>query len=145
MIFLTQFFNDLNVIESKKNYIVHRFHGITPQNRSTESKKLWFEPLMIYRIHYMIFMTFFFYDLNFRESKKNYIVHRFHGGTPQNRSTKLKILWFEPLQQWLSIHLLHFKKNTLMIFLTFFFYELNVIESKKQLYRAPVPWNNTSK
>ena len=35
--------------------------------------------------------------------------------------------------------------NTLMIFVTFFFYDFNVIESKKKIFRAPVPWTNTSK
>ena len=39
MIFVTFFFYDFNVIESKKNYIVHRFHRVTPQNNSTKSKK----------------------------------------------------------------------------------------------------------
>ena len=42
MMFVTHFFYSLNVKESKKNYFVHQFHRITPQNTSTKSKKLWF-------------------------------------------------------------------------------------------------------
>ena len=103
-IFLTFFFYGLNVIESKKNYIVHQFHGITPPNRSTKSTILWFEPLQLrlstHVLHFLkimsntlvIFLTRFFYGLKVKESKKNYIMHQFHGMTPKNRSTKSKKL-----------------------------------------------------
>jgi len=160
MIFVTHFFYGLNFKKSKKNYIVHQFHGITPQNTSTKSKKLWFEPLQLWLsthvLHFfknmlntsMIFVTHFFYSLNVKESKNNYTMHQFHGIAPQKRSTKSKKILFEPLQLCLSSHVLQFfqiMSNTLMIFMTHFFYGLNVKESKKKLYRAPVPWNNTSK
>jgi len=145
MIFMTLFFHGLNIKQSKKNYIVHQFHGITPQNRNT-IEKLWLEPLHLWLstlvLHFfkimskglMIFTTRFFYGLNVKEFKKNYIFQQFHGITPQNRSKKSKKLWFEPLQLWLSTHVLHFLKimsNTLMIFVTRFFYGLIVIQSKK--------------
>ena len=55
---------------------------------------------------------------------------------PQNKSTKLKKLWFGPMQLCLSAHVLHFFKimsNTLMIFVTHFSYSLNIIESKKKI------------
>jgi len=114
------FFYGLNVKESKKNYFVHHFHGITPQNTSTKSKKLWFGPLQLclsaHVLHFfqimsntlMIFVTLFFYGLNVKESKRIYFMHQFHGITPQNTSTKSKKLWFGPLQLCLSVHALHF-------------------------------------
>jgi len=149
MIFATRFFYGLNIKESKKNYFVHQFHGITPQNRNTKSKELWFEPLQLWLsthvLHFfknmsntlIIFVTRFFYGLNVKESKKIYFVHQFHGITPQNTNTKSKKLWFEPLQLCLSAHVLHFFKimsNTLMIFMTPFFYGLNVKEFKKNYF-----------
>jgi len=164
MIFVTHFFYGVNVKESKKNYIVQQFHGITPPNRSTKSKKLWFEPLQLWLsilvLHFfkimskglMIFVTHFFYGLNVKKSKKNYIVHQFHGITPQNKSTKSKKLWFEPLQLWLSTFVLHFFKimfNTLMIFVTRFFFGLNVKECKKNYivhqFHGITPQNTSTK
>jgi len=146
VMFVTRFFNGLNVKETIKNHIVHQFHGLTSQNRSTKPKELWFEPLLLWLsthvLHFlkimsntlMMFVTHFFYGLNVKESKKNYIVHQFHGITTQNRNTKSKKLLFEPLQLWLNAHVLHFFKimsNTLVIFVTHFFYGLNVKESIK--------------
>ena len=67
-------------------------------------------------------------------------------------SKKSKKLLFEPLQLWLSTHVLHFLKimwNTLMIFVTRFFYGLNVIESKKNYivhqFREKSPQNRSTK
>ena len=141
MIFVTHYFNGLNVKESIINYIMHQFHGITPQNRSTKSKKLWFKSLQLWLsthvLHFfkimsntlMIFMTRFFNGLNVKESIKNYIMHQFHGITPQNRSTKSNKLWFEPLQLCLSAYVLNFLKiipKILIIFVTKFFHRFNI-------------------
>ena len=149
MMFVTHFFYSLNVRESKKNYLVHQFHRLTPQNTSTKSKKLWFGPLQLclraHVLHFfkiisntlMMFVTHFFYSLNVKESKKKYFVHQFHRLTPQNTSTKSKKLWFGPLQVCLRAPVLHFFKiisNTLMMCLPHFFYSLNVRESKKNYF-----------
>ena len=149
IMFVTHFFYSLNVKEFKKNYFVHQFHRIAPQNTSTKSKKLWFGPLQLCLranvLHFfkimsntlMMCVPHFFYSLNVRESKKNYFVHQFHRLAPQNTSTKSKKLWFGPLQLCLRAHVLHFFKimsNTLMMFVTHFFYSLNVKESKKNYF-----------
>ena len=148
----------------KKNYFVHQFHVITPQNTSTKSKKLWFGPLQLclstHVLHFfqimsntlLIFVTPFFYGFNVKESKNNYIMHQFHGITPENRSTKSKRLWFGPLQLCLSTHVLHFfqiMSNTLMILVTHFFHGLNVKESKKNYivhqFHGITPQNRSTK
>ena len=100
VIFVTHFFHRLNIKESKKKNIVHKFHEQPPQNRSTKSKKSWFGPLQLClsaHVMYffkimsntlMIFITHFFHSLNIKESKNIYIMHRFYGQPPQNKSTK---------------------------------------------------------
>ena len=84
----------------------------------------------------LISVTHVFCSLNIKESKNKYTVHQFHGQQSQIRITKTKNLWFGPLKQYLSVHVMHFFKiisNTLLIFVTHFFLILNVKESKKNI------------
>ena len=100
------FFLSLNIKESKTKYIVHQVHGQRTQiRRKKKQTMIWTLETMIkcpcyafFKIMFntlLISVTHFFCSLNIKESKKTYIVHKFHGQRPQISITKSRktMIW----------------------------------------------------